>query len=634
MKKYFLIPIFLLFIINVFGQFFSENMIDENLRKDAFAVVRQSKEIFTQIDRDNGIYKVDFVITILNNKGDDNAIFAIYEDNFFELKSFFGEIFDAKGKSIKKIKKSDLYVTGFSENLATDGKSTFYQPKSPSYPYSVQYSYEMKSKNGIMSYPKFMPIKDFNISVENAEYSLSIPKDINLRFKKLNYNFEEISSNSDKNKTYNFSVKNVKAFVNENYSPAFEDLFPIIYLSPYKFCAQKICGDFSSWENFGLWTLELLKGRNSLPASTVEKVVELTKNTENQREKVKILYNFLQNTTHYVSIQLGIGGWQPIAAADVAKTGFGDCKGLTNYMKTLLETVGIKSYYTIIRFDRYKKTLMHDFPSFQEPNHVILCVPLENDTIWLECTSNRTPFGYIHNGIAGHNALVVRENDAIFTKLPDYPKSAHKEINSVEITLLPDGHAEFEVKSRYTINVFDAYYNKFYGLNAKEENEAIGNLLDIHKPQISNIKKEFDLSSTPAMSLFYSVKCEEYASKTATRMFIPINPIRTSMRKLSGRTRTNNIVFHSTLNETDTIKIRLPKDFYIETKLKPIEISSPYGNFKSEIIEENNTIIYIQNVELFDGNFPATEFEAIKKFYEQIENAQSSKITLRIENTK
>ena len=626
MKKYFLTAVLSLFVGKIFGQFFPENLISEDLRKNAFAVVRQSKQSFTQTNQNNGVYKVDFVITILDKKGDENAIFAIYEDNFIELKKFLGEIFDAKGKSIKKIKKDDLYVTAFSEHLATDGKRAFYQPKSPNYPYSVKYSYEMKLKNGIMSYPKFVPIKNFNVAVENAEYLISIPNDINLRVKQLN-----IQNWSSYKPTYRIYVKDINAFVNESYSPDFEDIFPIIYFSPDKFCVQKVCGDFSSWENFGLWSAELLKGRNSLPATTIEKVTELTKDAENEREKVKILYNFLQNTTRYVSIQLGIGGWQPIAAADVAKTGFGDCKGLTNYMKALLETVGIKSHYTIIQLDRSKKTLMRDFPSFQETNHVILCVPLENDTIWLECTSNRVPFGYIHSGIAGHNALVVRENDAIFTTLPDYPKNAHKEINSIEIALSADGHAEFKVKSHYTMNVFDMYYNKFYGLNAKEENEAIGRLLDVHKPQISNIKKEFDLSSAPSMTLSFSVKCDEYASKTATRMFIPINPIRTSMRKLSGKTRTNNIVFSSTLNETDTIKIRLPKDFYLETNLKPIEISSPYGNFRSEISEENGAIVYIQNVELFDGNFPASEFEAIKNFYEQIETAQSSKITLRFE---
>jgi len=631
MKKYILTAFFLIFVGKILGQFFPESQISEELRKDAFAVVRQSKQNLVQIDQNSGTYKVDFVITILNKKGDDNAIFAIYEDKFRELKSFSGEIFDAKGKSIKKIKRDDLYVTAFSEHLATDGKSTLYRPKSPSYPYTVKYSYEMKFKNGIMSYPKFVPIKDFNVSVENAEYSLTIPKNINLRAKKLNYNFEENSTVSDKNKNCIFSAKNIKAFVNESYSPDFEDLFPIMYLSPDKFCVQKVCGDFSSWENFGLWAVELLKGRNLLPTSTVEKAAELTKNAENEREKVKILYNFLQNTTRYVSIQLGIGGWQPITAADVAKTGFGDCKGLTNYMKALLEAVGIQSYYTIIRLDRHKKTLMSDFPSFQEMDHVVLCVPLKNDTIWLECTNNYTPFGYIHSGIAGHNALVIRENDAVFTTLPDYPKNVHKETNLIEIALSSGGNAEFEVKSHYTMNVFERYYDYLFELTAKDEVEAIGGLLDVHKPQISNIKKEFDLSSAPSMSLSYSVKCDEYASKTATRMFIPINPIRTSMRKFSGKTRTNDIVFSSILNETDTVKIRLPKGFYLETKLKPIEISSPYGNFRSEISEENGTIIYIQNIELFNGNFPASEFEAIKSFYEQIETAQSSKITLRFE---
>ncbi len=48
----------------------------------------------------------------------------------------------------------------------------------------------------------------------------------------------------------------------------------------------------------------------------------------------------------------GIGGWKPMLVEDVRKKGYGDCKALTNYMRTLLQAAGIKSYYCIITDDR------------------------------------------------------------------------------------------------------------------------------------------------------------------------------------------------------------------------------------------------------------------------------------------
>ncbi len=161
-------------------------------------------------------------------------------------------------------------------------------------------------------------------------------------------------------------------------------------------------------------------------------------------KKIAAIYQYLASTTRYVSIQLGIGGLQPIAAADVNRTGFGDCKGLSNYMRAMLTELGIPSVYTVI--STTNRRLLADFASANQNNHVILQVPLSNDTLWLECTNPTLPLGYVHHSIAGHDALLVGPNGGTLCQLPTYADSLNTQVNNTLVTLQPDGNAKVEVK--------------------------------------------------------------------------------------------------------------------------------------------------------------------------------------------
>ena len=64
--------------------------------------------------------------------------------------------------------------------------------------------------------------------------------------------------------------------------------------------------------------------------ATITKVKELVKDLKTVEEKAKKVYEFVQNKTRYIGVQIDIGGWSPITADRVDISGYGDCKGLTN----------------------------------------------------------------------------------------------------------------------------------------------------------------------------------------------------------------------------------------------------------------------------------------------------------------
>jgi len=96
-----------------------------------------------------------------------------------------------------------------------------------------------------------------------------------------------------------------------------------------------------------------------------------------QEKKAKAIYEYVQNNTRYISVQIGLGGWKPISAKEVDDKKYGDCKGLTNYTKALLNLVDIESNYCVVYSGSEIQDISEDFTSMQG-NHVILNIPQEN----------------------------------------------------------------------------------------------------------------------------------------------------------------------------------------------------------------------------------------------------------------
>ncbi len=73
-------------------------------------------------------------------------------------------------------------------------------------------------------------------------------------------------------------------------------------------------GSMLSWKDFGKWYYKLSNGRDILPQDALGEIDEIIKTCSDRDEKIKKLYNYMQSRTRYVSIQLGIGSWQPFEA--------------------------------------------------------------------------------------------------------------------------------------------------------------------------------------------------------------------------------------------------------------------------------------------------------------------------------
>lgn len=626
------ILLLLLIATMVSAQEYPAFTIPENLKTDAVAVIRNNTTTFSQSDKNNATYKVTKVITILNRQGDGYALFREFGDKFREFKSFSGVIRDASGKIIKKIKKGDLIISSLTDSntLADDTYQIFYESKSPSYPYTIEYEYEKKYKNGIISYPPFDPIDGYRMSVEKSLATIELSPDMELRYK-ANYesNLKEDIINSKR--VYTVSLDNAKAYSNEVLSPSALEIIPFIQFVPIDFCYDSFCGSLKDWKNFGLWEANLLQGRDVIPADLANKIAEISGETKDDREKVKVIYEYLQDNYRYISVQLGIGGLQPIDATSVAKTKFGDCKGLSNLMKAMLKSINIPSNYASIRMGG-KKEFLKDFTSVNQMNHVILMVPLPGDTIWLECTSQTLPFGYIHSKIAGHDALVIDENGkgGIICRLPTYSDEDNKSDIKLVIDVNENGSAK--INSTFTEHLFkyDRYSSTFNSNDRNDHVAYINGSLNLPTTKIGSISTSEDRSPKPSCTLVCDLTVEDLANRTGSRLFIPLCPLKKgNLNVFAPSKRTYDIEIDLGSTDNDTIIFNIPESYVLESLPKDVDIETPYGSFKSSVTQEGNKITHIQHSTISSGRYDKEKYDDIKAFFAQIMNAVKRKLVIK-----
>lgn len=604
--------------------------IPDSLKQGAHAVVRESSEAFIQSDINHATYKVTKVVTILSQQGDGFAHFVSYGDKFREITDFSGTIRDASGNVIKRIKKSDLRVSSVSESAGTDDRfSIIYICSLPSYPCTVEYAYQEKWKNGIVSYPIFRPQDGYFESVEKADLRIETPLSVQMRERN---NFEgklKKESIGDKN-VYSISMVNRKAIAQEPLSLSSNEVLPKMMTAPVDMCYDSFCGSMKDWNNYGLWVAGLLKGRDALSPDLVTKLQGLVQGAKSDKEKIQILYDYLQKNTRYVSIQLGIGGYQPIDALTVSKMGFGDCKGLTNLMKAMLSSVGIESRYCLIELDATEKDLYPDFPSFYQLNHVILMVPQRNDSIWLECTSQTLPFGYIHQNIAGHNAIVVSDKGGQMVRLPAYTDKQNRTESMMTVAVSEEGSATGKVAF---VEYLDGYESTVPGFRSNDKERILRYLNgNIKLPQVKIGKFTIieDKSSFPSSRIDADFEASDFANRTGSRLFIPACPFaKLSFNVLTASTRNLDIALKTGFSQSDTVIITVPQSYTLESLPKDINVVTKFGSIKTQAKMEGDKITYVQDIDIISGLYNRSQYTEVKDFFAQITAAVKRNLVLK-----
>ena len=567
------------------------------------------------------------VTTILTEQGAPLASFVCSCSKNDKLTRFKGLVTDATGRVIRKLKESELQKTEYSQYLAIDDYKMFLDYTPPVYPVTISYEWTIESHDNLLEFPRFCPQSDYDITVKKASYRLKVPKDMNVRYALQQLDTQvAVSDMSAYTQLFAVDVSDMPMLRYEPYGRPFRERMPMICFAPTDFVYYGTKGSLATWNDYGQWEYSLINGLDALPENVCQELHQLTDTMKTDREKVEALYKRLEKTTRYVAILLGIGGQKPAPAASVCKSGYGDCKGLSNYMRAMLKAVGIDSHYTTISTTNHRS--LPGFASVGQMNHVILQVPLANDTLWLECTNPQLPMGYVHDDIAGHDAIEISKQGGRLVRLPVYADSANAMHSTIDIRMTADGSAAISVHQQTTNQQYEDQ-RPLLRMDAKDRLRVFQRMVHVPQADISNLQVS-ESGSGPQMTLEAEVKSNSYATRTGQRLFVPVCPVHQGYSvPAAAANRTEDIWFYSGYLDEDDITLTIPEGYVIEARPKDVSMEYPFATFSSTLQVVGNTIHVKNRLLKRSGTFDKSLFPQLAEFFSTVSNAYSQKIVLK-----
>ena len=593
-------------------------------------VVKRTEEIRYVINEKNKAKLYQKVAyTILNEKGDRWGGYAEGYDKLRSIESFEGSLFDANGKKLKSLKKSDIKDVSANDdaNLADDSRVKWHNFFYKIYPYTVEYETELSYK-GTMFLPQWMPQERGSMSVQQSVITVTAPAANPLHYKMFTYTGQPSVSDDKTSKVYRWEIKNLPTLSDEYAAPSWREQTTCVYMATEKFMLEDYEGSNASWKDFGKFVYDLKKGKDELPDNVKQKVHELVDGISDPKEKVRKLYEYMQANTRYISIQLGVGGWQPFDAKYVAAKRYGDCKALSNYMFALLKEAGIRSVYAVIRSGGSDNYLLTDLPSSQF-NHAVLFVPMGTDTTWLECTSQTQAAGYFGGGTGNRYAVAVDENGGSLVRTPKYGLNENLQVRNISATINEDGLLEAIVKTTYRAEQQDRLHYLINGLSKDKLMEFLKEDLELATYDVRSFHYKEDKKALPVISETLDVVVDHYANVSGKRFFVIPNIFTRTHRKIKAvEERKNDLVLEFEFKDVDSVEIKIPAGYAQESLPQDVKIESKFGKYSSSVKLSEGKILYYRSYEHYSGRFPATAYNELVNFYEAIYKADRNKIVL------
>ncbi len=465
----------------------------------------------------------------------------------------------------------------------------------------------------------FHDVKYFTSLYFTAEYpvmdrviTITVPDWLDLELKEFNFAGHDIQKSVTQDKsstTYSFRMTNIPSFIDESNSPGKSHVYPHILLIAKSFKYQ---GDqkklFATSADLYTWYKSLVDMVQDDPSVFKDKVAELTATAKTDMEKVRNIYYWVQDNIRYIAFEDGIAGFKPDESDNVFTKRYGDCKGMANLTKQMLQLAGLDGRLTWIG----TKHLAYDYntPSLAVDNHMICTVVLNGKRYFLDGTEKFMPLGMNAERIQGKEVMIEDGDKFIIDKVPAENHGKNAETYSATFTI--DGEMlKGKCSKTFTGQSCSDFLYRLDMLEIHNKNTALENFLARYdkNAEVANVITSDLANREQLLELDYDITVRNKVSTFDDELYVDLELLK-EYEGLDLKERKTDYEFDFKTNYNSTVVLQIPAGYKV--KELPDDVNFTNSHYKVNIAyTQSATEIKCKKTFIFnEGILKKSDFDA------------------------
>ena len=367
-----------------------------------------------------------------------------------------------------------------------------------------------------------------------------------------------------------------------------------------------------TWEDIAAWYADLAQGRMDSTPAVEAKITDLTLDGSSPEEVLREAQRWVSQEVRYISISLGIGGYQPRPPDEVIETLSGDCKDKATLFVAMARTLGFEAFPVLVRA---AGEVEEDLPSIKQFNHMVAAVKLDRGWHFLDLTVPYSPFDEVYGNLQGKTGLLLQDDgSAELVAFPSEPAENNRSEIQIEGAFDLDGNFQGTYTETVTGTLQYRLRSEFARTVNSQQMESLGrNLAARVFPEAKADSVEIfdgrDLDALPR--LFAKVSGEDVLQKMGDGWILPLRIPKYGSRQATERLRSDTIrsfpldaerVFGRREHVTE-LRITLPEGWTAEIPSNVVS-EGIFGRYEGHYSQDGRTLVVRRSLRGSEGIYP------------------------------